>query len=220
MFNINDNGNVQVNNALSTYAKINVKQTNNQIYSGLAVYSTDGTETFIGIGNIGSAVGLEATYGSTGSYVPMIFKTGGLERMRISNAGVKFQNGSSSLNYYEEGTFTPTNLNSNMSAVTPEWGRYVRIGNQVTINVRWTVNPGGTGQKYIVFNLPFAFSISNGVSYTGAVSNYNSGLTSGSSNVGTSVRNSSSSDTQQYVEAVFVSNTTTTILFSMTYFTF
>lgn len=87
MLNVNDNGNVQINNALSTYAKLNVKPTNNQIYGGAAFYSTDGTETFLGIGNIGSAVGFEATYGSTGSYVPMIFKTGGSERMRISSIG-------------------------------------------------------------------------------------------------------------------------------------
>ena len=140
--------------------------------------------------------------------------------LRLTPSGVKFQNGSSSLNYYEEGTFTPSNLNSNMSAVTPIFGRYVRIGSQVTINVRWSVSPGGTGQKYLVFNLPFAFNGASGVSYTGAVSNYNSGLSSYSSNVGTSVRNSSGSDTQQYVEAVFTTNTDTVILFSMTYFTF
>jgi len=137
-----------------------------------------------------------------------------------SAGGVKFGSGSSTLNYYEEGTFTPSNLNSNMSSVTPTWGRYVRVGNQVTINVRWTVEPGGTGQKYIVFNLPFAFNNTSNISYTGAVSNYNSGLSSNSSNVGTSVRNSSSSDTQQYVEAVFTTNASTTMLFSMTYFTF
>jgi len=100
-----------------------------------------------------------------------------------SAGGVKFGSGSSTLNYYEEGTFTPSNLNSNMSSVTPTWGRYVRVGNQVTINVRWTVEPGGTGQKYIVFNLPFAFNNTSNISYTGAVSNYNSGLSSNSSNI-------------------------------------
>jgi hypothetical protein len=137
-----------------------------------------------------------------------------------SAAGIKFGSGSGTLNYYEEGTFTPTNLNSNMASVTPVWGRYVRIGNQISVNVRWNVSPGGTGQRYIVFNLPFAFNFTSNISYTGAVSNYNNGLSSSSSNVGTSVRNSSSSDTQQYVEAVFTSNSDTTVLFSMTYFTF
>jgi hypothetical protein len=135
--------------------------------------------------------------------------------------GMQFGSGTSTLNYYEEGTFTPTNLNSNFASVTPVWGRYVRIGNQVTINVRWTVNASSTGRKYLVFNLPFAFNNTSNISYTGAVSNYNSGESAYSSNVGTSVRNSSSSDTQQYVEAVYTATDgANTLLFSMTYFTF
>lgn len=134
--------------------------------------------------------------------------------------GIQFGNGTSTLNYYEEGTFTPTSVGTNMSSVTPIFGRYVRIGNQVSIQVRWEVTPGGTGQKYIVFNLPFAFYNSSNVGYTGAVSNYNNGLSSSSSNVGTSVRNSSGSDTQQYVEAVFTSTNTGAMFFAMTYFTF
>jgi hypothetical protein len=161
---------------------------------------------------------IQACY-NEGSTAPLLMNPYGGE-VRVGTSGLKFANGSTALNYYEEGTFTPNNLNSNMSAVTPTFGRYVRIGNQVTINVRWAVEPGGTGQKYIVFNLPFAFNGAGGVSYTGTVSNYNSGLSAYSSNVGTSVRNSSGSDTQQYVEAVFISNTSTTMLFSMTYFTF
>lgn len=176
--------------------------------------------------NLGLSIGyaganwtyIQACY-NNGTTAPLLLNAYGGE-VRVGAGGLKFSNGSTALNYYEEGTFTPNNLNSNMSAVTPTFGRYVRIGNQVTINVRWSVEPGGTGQKYLVFNLPFAFNIASGVSYTGSVSNYNSGLSAYSSNVGTSVRNSSSSDTQQYVEAVFISNTSTTMLFSMTYFTF
>jgi hypothetical protein len=134
--------------------------------------------------------------------------------------GIRFASGATTLNYYEEGSFTATNIGSNMSAVTPVFGKYVRIGNQVTVNVRWTVSPGGTGQKYFVFHLPFAFDINTNIGYTGAVSNYNNGLSAYSSNVGTTVRNSSGSDTQQYVEAVFTTNADTTMHLSMTYFTF
>ena len=137
-----------------------------------------------------------------------------------SAGGIQFGNGTSTLNYYEEGSFTPTNVGSNMAAVTVGFGKYVRIGNQVTVNARWTVSPGGTGQKYFVFHLPFAFAISSSIGYTGAVSNYNNGLSAYSSNVGTTVRNSSGSDTQQYVEAVFTTNAETTMHLSMTYFTF
>jgi hypothetical protein len=137
-----------------------------------------------------------------------------------TSGGIQFGSGTSTLNYYEEGTFTPTPISSIFSSATVTFGRYVRIGNQITVNCRWEVNPGGTGKKYFVFNLPFAFNISGGVGYTGAVSNYDSGVSAYSSNVGTTVRNSSGSDTQQYVEAVFTTTNATALHFSMTYFTF
>jgi hypothetical protein len=137
-----------------------------------------------------------------------------------TSGGIQFGSGTSTLNYYEEGTFTPTPTSSIFSSATVTFGRYVRIGNQVTVNCKWEVNPGGTGKKYFVFNLPFAFNGASGVSYTGAVSNYDSGISAYSSNVGTTVRNSSGSDTQQYVEAVFTTTNATALHFSMTYFTF
>jgi hypothetical protein len=141
-------------------------------------------------------------------------------RLTISSSGVKFQNGSTYLNYYEEGTFNPASLDTNFSGVSTIFGRYVRIGNQITINCRWNVT-GSTGKRYIVFNLPFAFYDNVNICYTGAVSNYNDGASSYSSNVGTSVRNSSGSLTQQYVEAVYTSSPSgSTFLFSMTYQTF
>lgn len=137
-----------------------------------------------------------------------------------TSGGIQFGNGTSTLNYYEEGIFTPSNLSSNFNGVTPVFGRYVRIGNQVTVNCRWTVD-APAGKRYLVFNLPFSFFDSGNISYTGAVSNYNSGVSVYSSNVGTSVRNSSGSTTQQYVEAVYTtSDGANTLLFSMTYFTF
>jgi len=142
------------------------------------------------------------------------------ERFRITDSGVKFQNGSTYLNYYEEGTFNPASLDTNFGAVTPIFGRYVRIGNQITVNCRWNVT-ASTGKRYIVFNLPFAFYDNANINYTGAVSNYANGDSSYSSNVGTSVRNSSGSTTQQYVEAVYTSyGSGVTLLFSITYQTF
>ena len=89
-------GNVTINGAIETYSKLNIKPTNNQIYGGAAFYSTDGTETFLGIGNVGTACGLLATYGATGSYIPMTFSTGGSERMRITSGGDINMNATSS----------------------------------------------------------------------------------------------------------------------------
>ncbi len=138
-----------------------------------------------------------------------------------SAGGIKFGSGSSTLNYYEEGTFTPSSVGTDFSSVSVVHGKYVRIGNQVTVNCKWTVTPGGTGRKYIVFNLPFAFVVTPSNGFTGAVSNYNEGFSAYSSNVGTTVRNSSSSDTQQYVEAVYTSaNANSSLQLMMTYFTF
>jgi hypothetical protein len=160
------------------------------------------------------------------SAASLVFSTNGnsasvTERMRISSDGVKFQNGATSLNYYEEGTFAPTNIAQNFDAVTVIYGRYVRIGNQVTINCRWNVTANTTGLKYLVFNLPFAFFNNANISFTGIVSNYANGNSSSSSNVGTSVRNSGGSLTQQYIEAYYTTTgTDVTLLFSMTYQTF
>jgi hypothetical protein len=167
------------------------------------------------------------------SAASLVFYTNGnsasvTERMRISSAGlttipggVKFGSGSSTLNYYEEGTFSPTNLSQNFDAVTVISGRYVRIGNQVTINCRWNVDANTTGMKYLVFDLPFAFFNNANINFTGIVSNYNNGASSASSNVGTSVRNTGGSTTQQYIQAYYTSTGTgVTLLFSMTYQTF
>jgi len=138
-----------------------------------------------------------------------------------SAAGIKFGSGSGTLNYYEEGTFTPSSVGTDFSSISVVHGKYVRVGNQVTVNCKWTVTPGGTGRKYIVFNLPFAFVATSSNGFTGAVSNYNEGFSTYSSNVGTTVRNSSSSDTQQYVEAVYTSaNANSSLQLMMTYFTF
>jgi hypothetical protein len=80
-------GNVSIGNAITTYAILNIKQTGALNYNGIAIYSNNGTETFLGIGNTGSTMGLNANYGGSGAYVPLTFTVGGSERMRIDTAG-------------------------------------------------------------------------------------------------------------------------------------
>jgi hypothetical protein len=80
-------GDVSINSAITTYAKLNIKQTASTDYSGIAIYSNNGTETFLGLGNTGSVCSINANYGGSGAYVPLIFSTGGNERMRITSAG-------------------------------------------------------------------------------------------------------------------------------------
>ena len=69
------------------YASLNIKASGTALYNGIALYSTNGTETFLGIGNSGTECGLYATYGANGSYIPITFSTGGSERLRITTAG-------------------------------------------------------------------------------------------------------------------------------------
>jgi hypothetical protein len=164
---------------------------------------------------------------------PLTLGTNNTERMRItsdgytrlsaSSGGIQFNGDTAAANAlddYEEGSFTPSHVGTTFSTVTPVFGRYIKIGNQVTINCRWDVTLGSTGIHYLVFDLPFAFVNNSNISFTATVSNYNGGLSSSSSNVGTSVRNSSGSTTQQYVEAYYTTTSNNTLHLSMTYFTF
>jgi hypothetical protein len=80
-------GGVGMGTTNTTYATLNVKASSTQLYNGIAIFSTNGTESFFGIGNSGSVVGFDATYGASGAYLPIAFNVGGSERLRITTAG-------------------------------------------------------------------------------------------------------------------------------------
>jgi hypothetical protein len=80
-------GDVSINSAITDYGKLNIKQSSSTSYGGLNIYSNNGTETFFAIGNTGSLCTIELTYGNTGSYIPLSFRVGGSERMRITSGG-------------------------------------------------------------------------------------------------------------------------------------
>jgi hypothetical protein len=84
---ITSGGAVAINTTNTTYAQLNIKQANGNLYGGAAFYSNNGTESFLGIGNTGSVCGLFATYGASGAYLPITFSTGGNESMRITSGG-------------------------------------------------------------------------------------------------------------------------------------
>jgi len=73
--------------------------------------------------------------------------------------GVKFGNGSGTLNYYEEGTWTPRLMNgawtSNAGASNVGW--YTRIGNLVTVGgtIDWGGGSGSQSSNLIITCLPF-----------------------------------------------------------------
>lgn len=173
--------------------------------------------------NVDTSNNITHTWHTGANAVSMSITSDAYLRMGASSGGIQFNGDTAAANAlddYEEGSFTPTALTTSFSSVTPNFGRYVKIGNQVTINCRWDVTLSTSGMKFLTFNLPFAFVDNNNVQFTATVSNYNNGLGLGSSNVGTSVRNSSSSTTGQYVEAYYVSTSNNSLLLSMTYFTF
>lgn len=69
------------------YGRLNILSVGNQLYNGVTVYSSDGTDSFIGLGSNGTVSGVNLTYGSTGSYLPFVAIVGGSERMRIGTDG-------------------------------------------------------------------------------------------------------------------------------------
>jgi hypothetical protein len=83
-----------------------------------------------------------------------------------SGAGITFpasQSASSNANTlddYEEGDWTPAFLSdggtTGTTTVTNRWGRYVKIGRQVTVNFGWTGSLSGFTGVLQVGNLPFA----------------------------------------------------------------
>ena len=211
---------------ISTYHNINA----NGAGFGIQFFTNGGasknTIADIGISQVGTARSGDMIFSTSNAGAPttrMTITSDSYLRMAASTGGIQFNGdtaAANALNDYEEGSFTPSSLGTDFSSISVTFGRYIKIGNQVTINCRWSVTPGSTGMKYVVFDLPFAFVNNSNIAFTGAVSNYNEGRTAGSSNVGTTTRNSSGSTSQQYVEAYYTSTNVSTLLLSMTYFTF
>ena len=101
----------------------------------------------------------------------MAFNTAETERMRIHSGGVvSFSNGielgsgldataANTLEDYEEGTFTPTANSFTVSGTTTMTGKYVKIGQQVTIGIKFA-NTGTIAYSTScnIANLPFTMA--------------------------------------------------------------
>ena len=99
----------------------------------------------------------------------ILFRTTQVERMRITSAGiacftcqvcapsgVRFGSGTTTLNYYEEGTWTPTFSNSSTTpSYITQFGRYTRIGRVVHVVGKIGASNLGSGTVYIG-GLPFS----------------------------------------------------------------
>ena len=108
----------------------------------------------------------------------MRFATGGVERMRLSSAGLHIggTGSANALDDYEEGTFTPSftqGVNAGAS-YTAQSGRYTKIGRQVIAEVDLDLNSySANGSHVFVGGFPF---VSNSAApYGGGFFNYNGG---------------------------------------------
>jgi hypothetical protein len=81
---ITSGGILSVNNAITVYSQLNIKQANGNAFGGIGIYSNNGTESFLGIGCTGGVCSLVATYGNSGAYLPIQIQTGGQESLRIT----------------------------------------------------------------------------------------------------------------------------------------
>jgi hypothetical protein len=70
----------------SPSAKLQIKQSTSNWYDGIRVF--DGSSnTWVGIGNTGSAAVLSSSYDNTGSFLPLAFYTSDSEKMRLNASG-------------------------------------------------------------------------------------------------------------------------------------
>jgi hypothetical protein len=131
--------------------------------------------------NLGLSIGyaganhtyIQACY-NEGSTAPLLLNPYGGD-VRIGTSGLKFSNGSTNLNYYEEGSWTPQ-LYAGATAFTMggiNAGKYIRIGNQVTVcgHLQWSAG-SGSGMVQIR-GLPFT---SSGVRTAGSIGAVSSGI--------------------------------------------
>jgi hypothetical protein len=93
---------------------------------------------------------------NTGGAIIFRTTTSLIERMRINSNGVKFQNGSSYLSAYEEGSWTPTLIgNATTPTYTSQFGQYTRIGRLVHLVGKIGLSNGSGGGAVTIGGLPY-----------------------------------------------------------------
>ena len=126
------------------------------------LYMTDPDST--GVGEIG--------YYHNGD--TMRFNTGGVERIRLSSAGLHIggTGAANALDDYEEGTWTPTVQNA--TGYSSQFGRYFKVGHLCFLNANVTTT-GASGSTNEIRGLPFT-SASTGNSAGNLSIGYYSGV--------------------------------------------
>jgi hypothetical protein len=107
--------------------------------------------------------------------------------LQTFSAGVKFGGGTSTLNYFEEGPWTPAFTGTGVTVTyTSRTGSYQRVGNYVFLNATIVVATSTTtGAKVTVTGLPFAplgGEVYSGSGFLGGAGNTRGTLTTGYNN--------------------------------------
>jgi len=152
---INDNNNNEVITITTTASAVNELTVANAATGANPVISATGSDTNIGITLTPKGTGnAELT---SGNFVPNAAAKGVNFTANTPAAGMTSQ----LLNWYEEGTWTPTVTASSGTITTlgTVSGNYTRIGRRVFINFSIAITTNGTGSQSIsVSGLPFAIS--------------------------------------------------------------
>lgn len=131
-------------------------------YDGVSGAGTDYSPTIFAEGGVGGGNFYITTGGS--ATINMAMFCSGITCFRCqvcAPSGVKFGNGSGTLNYYEEGTFTPHFCSAGLSGITygsAQNGYYTRIGRLVFISVNImtsALTSTGTNNAVTIRCLPF-----------------------------------------------------------------
>jgi hypothetical protein len=135
------------------------------------VAEASGNDAWLRMGHNGTEAVIETAWQTTAGTTPLIFKTNGVERLRIneSSGGITFNGDTAAANAlddYEEGTWTPA-LSGSVTAGSTTYlvqvGKYEKIGRQVTIRGRIAVNLKGTLDGAVsITGLPYTSSASSG----------------------------------------------------------
>lgn len=116
-----------------------------------------------------------------------VTKANTFSSLQTFSAGVQFGGGTSVLNYYEEGPWTPSFTGSGVTVTyTSRTGSYQRIGNYVFLNATMVIATSTTtGAKVTVTGLPFtpaAGEVFSGSGFLGGTGNTRGTLTAGYNN--------------------------------------
>jgi hypothetical protein len=178
-------GNTQGNPMVSDVC---YKQTSNDVFDiYIRTFSTfSGLDTWVdcagnwtpALSNTGST---SAPSGSVALPSLYTVSTNGNERIRVDSDGLKFNGDTAAANAlddYEEGTWTPTFSTSGFSSTGVTWGRYQKIGNQVTLWCQmYGISSPADGTRFDIYGIPYNTSntqgramgsvMFNGVNFTG-----------------------------------------------------